>query len=244
MVVATGFFDGVHLGHRRVIDRLVSAAGERGTESCVITFWPHPRKILRAGDSQGLGLLSTLDEKCSYLRELGVDRIEIIPFTEAFSRMTTAQYLEQIVIGRLGGTALVLGYDNRMGCDSSGADEVARVAESLGVEVIRETAIFGGDLAISSTRIREALLLGDVTSAGKMLGRRYRIDGRLEEDGRFIVSGSQAEKLIPRSGEYSVIVSAGGKDLEAECIVGRDEDMRIDCGDSLPPADYSVTFVK
>ncbi|MBQ8021648.1 MAG: riboflavin biosynthesis protein RibF, partial [Bacteroidales bacterium] len=136
MVVATGFFDGVHLGHRLVLGQLVAAAQERNVPSAVVTFWPHPRTVLQDG-ARDLRLLTTLEEKKALLLGQGVDRVEVIPFTRAFSRMSTEDYLREVLIGRLGATALLLGYDNRMGHDDGSPDQIAAVAESLGLEVIR-----------------------------------------------------------------------------------------------------------
>ena len=116
-VIATGFFDGVHIGHRLVLETLVSTARERGEESVVVTLWPHPRIVLR-DDALSLRLLNTLDEKITLLQGLGVDRVEVLPFTEEFSRTSTADYLKFYIKERFGGTAILLGYDNRIGHDS------------------------------------------------------------------------------------------------------------------------------
>jgi riboflavin kinase/FMN adenylyltransferase len=105
MVIATGFFDGVHLGHRFVIEQLVKAARDRGDESMIVTFWPHPRNVLQ-DDARNLRLLTSLKEKEQLLRSIGVDRIEVLPFTKEFSRLTTREYLQEYVIGRFGGKAL------------------------------------------------------------------------------------------------------------------------------------------
>ena len=134
-VVATGFFDGVHLGHRLVIDTLLRAARERGEQSVVVTFWPHPRTVLQK-DARELRLLTSLSEKRAMLSELGVDRVEVVPFSREFSRLTAEEYLREWVVGRLGGTAVVLGYDNRMGSDGLTHDAIAPLAQSLGLDVI------------------------------------------------------------------------------------------------------------
>ena len=128
MVVATGFFDGVHLGHRHVLSILVGAARERGTESIVATFWPHPRTVLQ-DEARGLRLLSSLDEKKALLAAAGVDRVEVIPFSRAFSEMTAEAYLREYVIGRLGATAIVVGYDNRLGSDRCTPDRIRETGE-------------------------------------------------------------------------------------------------------------------
>ena len=141
-VIATGFFDGVHLGHRLVIDTLLRAARERGEQSVIVTFWPHPRTVLQK-DARELRLLSSLSEKRAMLSALGVDRVEVVPFSREFSRLTAEEYLREWVVGRLGGTAVVLGYDNRMGSDGLAHDAIVPLAQSLGLDVIECDAVFG-----------------------------------------------------------------------------------------------------
>ena len=134
-VVATGFFDGVHLGHRQVIRTLVSSARERGEEAIVVTFAPHPRAVLQQ-DAHSLRLLNSPQEKEALLRGLGVDRVETVRFDRAFARMTAAEYLRDVLIDRFGATALVLGFDNRLGSDRLTPDAIVPIAESLGLAVI------------------------------------------------------------------------------------------------------------
>ena len=153
MVVATGFFDGVHLGHRIVIEALVRAAQERGTESVVVTFWPHPRNVLQ-NDARGLRLLSSFPEKEAMLRQLGVDRVEVIPFTREFSRLTTEEYLRSLVMDRFGADAIVLGPDNRIGYNSGTTDQIAAIARGMGLEVIRTEPYVLDGVTVSSTKIR------------------------------------------------------------------------------------------
>ncbi len=135
MVVATGFFDGVHLGHRQVIDRLVEAARRRGDQGMVVTFWPHPRNVLQK-DAEKLRLLTSLREKREMLARLGVDRVEVLRFTREFSALTAEEYLREYVIGRFCAKAVVLGYDNRFGSDGADTASVAATARGLGLEVI------------------------------------------------------------------------------------------------------------
>lgn len=228
MVVATGFFDGVHLGHRYVLEQLVSAARERGTDSCVVTFWPHPRNVLQK-DARDLRLLTSLAEKSGLIKNMGVDRVEVIPFTQEFSGLSTDRYLNEIVIERLGGTAILLGYDNRIGCDAGSPDEIAEIASSLGLEVIRADKIDEGDVAVSSTRIRSALSSGDVAAANRLLGYDYCIHG-------VVVAGNglgrklgfptanvrlyEPLKAIPARGVYCVSVEALGRRYAGMCNIG------------------------
>ena len=134
-VVATGFFDGVHLGHRQVIQTLVSSARSRGEEAIVVTFAQHPRAVLQQ-DARSLRLLNSPQEKEALLRGLGVDRVEVLPFDRAFACLRAEAYIRTVLQERMGATALVLGYDNRLGSDRLTPASIRPIAESLGLEVI------------------------------------------------------------------------------------------------------------
>ena len=229
MVVATGFFDGVHLGHRIVLEQLVKAAAVRGDESMVITFWPHPRNVLQQ-EARSLRLLTTLEEKRALIRSLGVDHVEVLPFTKDFSRMTTEAYLRDVVCGQFGARAILLGYDNRMGADSLDSESVARVAESLGIEVIRTGMLPSENgLAVSSTKIRELIGCGDIEGARKMLGYPYSFKGVVVEGNRigrsigFPTANLQLYeplKLVPGNGVYLVRVNTLGGSFMGMCNIG------------------------
>ena len=229
MVVATGFFDGVHLGHRHVIKQLVEAAAVRGVESTVITFWPHPRNVLQK-EARDLRLLTTLQQKKEILHSLGVDNVEVLEFTKDFSNLTVEDYLRKIVIGRFGATALLLGYDNRIGCDAKSPDHVARVAEELGLEVIRPDMVTTeSGMAVSSTKIRERLAEGDVAAAAQMLGYRYSVHGVVVSGNRlgrtigFPTANMQLYeplKLLPGNGVYFVRVNTLGREFYGMCNIG------------------------
>ena len=228
MVVATGFFDGVHVGHRLVIQQLTEAAAVRGDESMVVTFWPHPRNVLQK-EARSLRLLTTLMEKKDILLGLGVDKVEILQFTKDFSSLTTEEYL-RMLMERYGTKAILLGYDNRMGCDAKGVDEVARTAERLGLEVIRTDMVPSEKgYAVSSTKIRERLEEGDVEAAAQMLGYRYSLHGvvvagnRLGRTIGFPTANMQLYeplKLIPGNGVYFVRVQTLDRELYGMCNIG------------------------
>ena len=133
-VVATGFFDGVHLGHRKVIEALLLESSRRGEKAVVITFWPHPRTVLQQ-DARQLRLLTSLEEKRELLMGLGVDRVEVIPFTREFASMSAVQYLEMLR-SEFGASCLVLGYDTRFGSDLLAPDSLPAVAASIGIDTI------------------------------------------------------------------------------------------------------------
>ncbi|MGM9791724.1 MAG: FAD synthase, partial [Candidatus Cryptobacteroides sp.] len=150
-VAATGFFDGVHLGHRDVIETLLRCAAERGEQSLILTFWPHPRTVLRDG-ARELRLLSSQEEKLQRLRSLGVDRVEVIPFSREFASLTASDYLDML-IRDYGVTTLVLGYDNRFGSDKLSTADISDLARSRGLQV-RLVSPRSSDVVISSTEIR------------------------------------------------------------------------------------------
>ena len=223
MIATTGFFDGVHLGHRLVIERLVSLARERGDESLVVTFWPHPRAVLQDG-ARELRLLNSLEEKKELLRSLGVDRVEVLDFTRSFAALTAEQYLREILRDRFGVTTLLMGYDNRLGSDRLTADTLKPIAEGIGMELkellplsFRPSEASG---EISSTQIRTALENGDIASAAEMLGYRYTLKGvvvagnRLGRTIGFPTANMKLYeplKLVPGRGVYAVEAEVLGK---------------------------------
>jgi riboflavin kinase/FMN adenylyltransferase len=228
MVVATGFFDGVHIGHRHVIEQLNRAAAVRGDESMVVTFWPHPRNVLQK-EARTLRLLTTLQEKKQMLMDLGVDHVEVLPFTKDFSTMTTEEYLLQIM-EKFGAKTVLLGYDNRIGSDAGDSDQVARTAESLGLEVIRTDMVPSEQgYAVSSTKIRQRLEEGDVQGAAAMLGYDYPLHGVVVAGNRigrtlgFPTANMQLYeplKLVPGNGAYFVKVETVGRQFYGMCNIG------------------------
>ena len=228
MVVAPGFFDGVHIGHRHVIEQLNRAAAVRGDESMVVTFWPHPRNVLQK-EARSLRLLTSLSEKKEILLGMGVGRVEVLPFTKDFSCMTTKDYL-CMLMNDFGVKAILIGYDNKMGSDAEGADQVARTAENLGLEVIRTDMVPSErGYAVSSTKIRERLEAGDVMTAADMLGYNYSLHGvvvagnRLGRTIGFPTANMQLYeplKLVPGNGVYFVKVETLGRELYGMCNIG------------------------
>jgi len=211
-----------------VIETLVSAAKQRGEESLVITFWPHPRMVLQ-NEARNLRLLTSLGEKKRKLLDLGVDRVEVIDFTKDFSRMGAEEYLRSVVKERFGATAVLLGYDNRIGGDHKTSEEAAQLASAIGLDVIRTESVSAGDVVVSSTRIREALSAGDVVFAADMLGYSYQLHG-------VVVAGNQLGrkmgyptanmqlyeplKLVPANGVYLVEVETVGESYYGMTNIG------------------------
>ena len=232
MIATTGFFDGVHLGHRLVIERLVSLARERGDESLVVTFWPHPRAVLQDG-ARELRLLNSLEEKKELLRSLGVDRVEVLDFTRSFAALTAEQYLREILRDRYGVTTLLMGYDNRLGSDRLTADTLKPIAEGIGMELkellplsFRPSEASG---EISSTQIRTALENGDIVSAAEMLGYGYSLKGVVVAGNRLgrTIGVPTANmklyeplKLVPGRGVYAVEAEVLGKKYRGMTNIG------------------------
>lgn len=229
VVAATGFFDGVHLGHRQVIGQMCSIARSQGKESMIVTFWPHPRSVLQQ-DADRLRLLTTLQEKKDLCASLGVDRFEVIPFNRDFSMLSAKEFVSDFLRDRLGVSTLILGYDHRLGHDSfSTPQEMVQVVESCGVEAVR-IGQFNVDCgAVSSTLIRNRLSDGDIESARQMLGYRYGLCGVVVAGNRigrtigFPTANIQLYeplKLVPRNGVYSVWVEVLGTVYRGICNIG------------------------
>ena len=142
-VITTGFFDGVHLGHRHVLETVVSSARERGEEAVVVTFWPHPRTVLQQ-DARDFRLLSSMEEKKALLHACGIDRVEVLPFDRSFAAMTAAEYLA-LLRDRFGATLVVMGYDNRIGSDCLTAADLSGVGTEVPVLVSKPLVLGGSD---------------------------------------------------------------------------------------------------
>ncbi len=253
-VVATGFFDGVHLGHREVIRALVSSAREKGEEAIAVTFATHPRAVLQQ-DARSLRLLSSPGEKAALLKELGVDRVEVLEFSREFSRLSAEQYLRDTVKARFGGTAIVLGYDNRLGSDSLTPSLIEPLARGLGLDVIVVPPARSPDhKLISSTKIREALAVGRVEEASSMLGYEYPVSGVVvggKQLGRTIgfptanMQLYEPLKMIPGRGVYLSGVETLGRRFYGMTNVGEIIETHIfDFSEDIYGLDVTVTFKK
>ena len=229
MVVATGFFDGVHLGHRFILQQLLEEARKRGDESMVVTFWPHPRNVLQ-NDARNLRLLTSMEEKKKLLADIGIDKVEVIPFSREFSRLTTEDYLRDYVIAKFGGKAVLVGYDNRIGSDLCAPEQTAGIAEKLGLEVIKPVSYkTDNGIVISSTKIRNALSEGNIDEANAMLGYPYQLYGvvisgnRLGHTIGFPTANMQLYeplKLVLGNGVYLVKVETLGHQWDGMCNIG------------------------
>ena len=214
-VVTIGTFDGVHVGHRKIISRLLEVARISGGESVILTFFPHPRMILHPEDVN-IKLINTIREKAELLEKLGVDHLIITPFTRDFSNLSAELYIKEILVDKIGTRQIVIGYDHHFGKDRQGGFKDLQNysgAYSFGVEEIPEQDIH--DVAVSSTKIRNSLLAGDVKTAADFLGYPFPLRGKVikgDQIGRkmgfptanlFI---EETYKLIPSDGIYAVSV--------------------------------------
>jgi len=216
-VVTTGFFDGVHLGHRHVIETVVSCARERGQEAVVVTFWPHPRTVLQQ-DARDFRILTTLEEKRRMLLDCGIDRVEVLPFTRSFASLTATEYLS-LLKDKYDASVIVMGFDNRVGCDRLSAKQIQNVI------VVDEI----GDNTLSSTKIRKELKDGNIAQANAMLGYGYEMTGAVVAGNRlgrtigFPTANMQLYeplKLVPGNGVYCVEVEVLGAKYQGMCNIG------------------------
>lgn len=211
-VVTIGVFDGVHRGHQALLHKLVSIAKDTGGESVVMTFSSHPRSIL---GKNNLLLLTTLDEKLSLLDKAGIDHVMILDFDLEFSRTSACDFVENILVKKIGARYLVFGYDHRFGREGEGSFESIRKCRAIsGLGIEQAEGIFHGDSAISSSAVREALADADLNLANELLGYPYRLSGTVvpgRKIGRLIGFPTAnisiaSEKMIPANGVYAVEV--------------------------------------
>jgi riboflavin kinase/FMN adenylyltransferase len=229
-VVTTGTFDGVHVGHRKIISRMREVANKVNGETVLLTFDPHPRMVLFP-DDHGLQLLTTLDEKIALLEEAGVDNLIIHPFTREFSRITSIDFVRDILVEKLGTYRLVIGYDHHFGRNREGSFEhLVEFGPLYGFEVEEIPALEVQDVSVSSTKIRKALEEGDVSTATEYLGAHYRLNGFVVEGnkiGRTLgfptanIRVDNTTKQIPADGVYAVIVVVNGKKLKGMLNIGQ-----------------------
>jgi len=229
-VVTLGIFDGVHRGHKALLERLMSRAREVDGESAVITFDPHPRQILKkAGDK--LSFLSTVEEKTALLENAGVGHLIIIRFTAGFSRMNACDFIEKVLRRKVATKHLIIGHDHHFGYHGEGDyNTIRKCAESMGfaVEQVPGLKISGG--TISSSMIREALLNGKLDHANKLLGYDYSLKGFVvggRKIGRKIgfptanIKHADKFKLIPGDGVYAVEVVLDNKKMPGMLSIGK-----------------------
>lgn len=214
-VLTLGTFDGVHMGHRRILQRLRQLADEKGGEAVLLTFFPHPRLVLNPEDNS-LKLLSTLEEKASLLEAAGIDHLVVLPFDAHMARMEAEDFVKDVLLKSLQMESLVVGYDHRFGAGRKGDYSLLRnMGAQYGFRVEEIPAAWIDDVRVSSTKVRNALLAGEVSEAARWLGYPYSLEG-LVVHGRKLgrelgyptanIQPVDTLKLIPAIGVYAVEV--------------------------------------
>ena len=208
-VVTIGTFDGVHIGHQKIVNRLVNHAE---LDSVILTFFPHPRMVLQQDNT--IKLLHTIEEKTSVLNQLGLDHLVIHPFTKEFSRLTAQQFVEDILVNQLKAKKIIIGYDHRFGRNrTADISTLKDFGEQYGFVVEEITKQDVDDVAVSSTKIRTALQKGQIEKANAFLGQPYMLTGtsvRGKGIGKTLgyptanIQIEEAYKLIPKNGVYIV----------------------------------------
>lgn len=212
-VITIGTFDGVHVGHRQIIDKLKQEARSINGETVIITFHPHPRKVVSSA-ILGVRLINTLDERITLLEELGVDHLVVIPFTEAFANQEAEDYVAHFLVNRFNPHTIIIGYDHRFGRDRKGdyllLERLAPVYNYRLKEIPKHVL---DEISISSTTIREALLHGQIETADRLLGYEFFFTGTVvhgDKLGRQLgyptanLKIHDEEKIIPGNGIYAV----------------------------------------
>lgn len=228
-VVTSGTFDGVHLGHQKIIQRIREIARSIHGETVLITFWPHPRLVLYPTEHH-LRLLSTFEEKASLLRQFGIDHLVTIPFTQEFSQMTSEQFIRKVLMEKIHTKKLVIGYDHRFGKNREGSfDYLQEHSSEFGFELEEISRQDVEEIGVSSTKIRKALESGDIRTATNYLGRPYELNGLVvkgQQIGRSIgfptanIHIPNDYKLIPHDGVYAVEVKVEGVLYKAMLNIG------------------------
>lgn len=226
-VLTIGSFDGVHEGHQVILKKVASEAKKIGGESILITFDPHPRKIIHP--DQKLGLLTDLDQKIQIIMSLGIDHVVLAPFTRDFSMLSAKEYILDFLVQNFQPHTIVLGYDHHFGHSREGNIDLLK--ELIGKEVkIKEiSAQLIDDAAISSTKIRQALLFGKITDANDMLGRRYSISATVihgKKLGRTLgfptanLQLNNPDLLLPKPAVYAVLIKINHKIFKGMMSIG------------------------
>lgn len=228
-VVTSGTFDGVHFGHQKILRRVKEIARNINGETVLLTFWPHPRLVLYPNEIK-FHLLTSIEEKIELLDEFGLDHLIIIPFTRDFSNLSSEEFIKNILVDKINTKKLVIGYDHRFGKNRTGSfEELKKDAPIYGFEVeeIPEQDI--DDVAISSTKIRDALENGEITIANKYLCRPYSLRGyvvRGDGIGKNMgyptanIKPDFEQKLIPADGIYAVRVILRKKYYDGMLSIG------------------------
>lgn len=227
-VVTSGTFDGVHVGHQKILARLKEIAARNNGETVVITYWPHPRLILEP--DLDLRLLNTFEEKAELLKQQGIHHLIRLTFTKEFSQLSSLQFIKNVLVDTIGTKKLVIGYDHRFGKNRGGSfEELKDQGPTYGFDVEEIPSQDIDHVTVSSTKIRTALESGDVETAHHFLGQPYTIQGEVvkgEKLGRVLgfptanIDVDSRHKLVPAEGIYAVTVRYEDKKYYGMLYIG------------------------
>jgi riboflavin kinase/FMN adenylyltransferase len=227
-VVTIGTFDGVHLGHQKIVSQVTEAAKINDCESLVLTFFPHPRMVLQEGTE--MKQLNTIEEKTALLDQLGVDYLVIHPFDKTFSRMTAEEFVKEVLVDTFQLKKIIIGYDHRFGRNrTADINDLIAFGKEYGFEVAQISAEELHDVSISSTKIRTALNEGNIALANDYLGYAYSLTGAVvqgQQLGRTIgfptanIFVKEDYKLIPQNGVYVVYCEINEKKVYGMMNIG------------------------
>lgn len=227
-ILTIGTFDGVHLGHQKIIQTLVAKAREKKYVANVLTFFPHPRKVLQKGNN--LFLIDTLNEKEQFLKKLGIDHLIIHPFTPEFSKLSSLEFTRDILVEKLNISTLYIGYDHRFGHNrEASVDDLIDMGKIYGFEVEVIPAQTVDEVTVSSTKIRSAITAGDFEKVNQYLGRYFEFSASVihgDQLGRTLdfptanLAVAETYKILPPKGVYLVKVIFKGKPLFGMMNVG------------------------
>ena len=228
-VITIGTFDGVHLGHKQIIDKLKEEAMQAGGESVIITFHPHPRKIVSSVVT-GIRLINTLTERIKLLEKTGIDHLVVVPFTDYFANQEAETYIREFLIDNFHPHTIIIGYDHRFGRERSGDYKLMEeMAGVYGYQLKEIPEHILDAVKVSSTNIRHAILHGQVEEANKLLGYLFFFEGEVvhgDKIGRTIgyptanLKSTDEEKICLGDGIYAVYVNVHGKDQKGMMSIG------------------------
>ena len=227
-ILTIGTFDGVHLGHQKIITSLVTKAKQKSLQANILTFFPHPRMVLQK--ESNLKLIDTLEEKQNLLSELGIDNLIIQPFSKEFSKLTAIEFTRDVLVNELGMSALMIGYDHRFGKNrEASVEDLITYGQSYNFEVTVIPAQDISSITVSSTKIRDAIKISNFKKVNQFLGRPYELNGKVIKGngvGRTIkyptanIEIKEIYKLIPPKGVYLVKIYLGKNEFSGMMNIG------------------------
>lgn len=227
-IVTLGTFDGVHKGHKSILEKITSSSKNTGCESVLLTFFPHPRMVLQ--QNTDIKLLNTIKEKAMLLEEHGINNLIIHPFDHAFSRLTAEEFVKNILVDKFMVRKIIIGYDHRFGRNrTADINDLIQYGEEYNFEVEQISALEINEVSVSSTKIRNALNAGYLETANRYLGYPYFLTGNVvkgKQLGRTIgfptanINITESYKLIPDKGVYVVSSEIAGKTIYGMMNIG------------------------